>query len=184
MPFMVVLSIHLSLSLLLISAQFFVEPPSHAPPVQWRKVYIYIYSFLPTYITKLCNFVLRELAGWASLEAYCLCHCHPLVQTADWQGTVCDWSVVCFPLRCRCAETVVLNYPLHCWLVTLPPQEFDSTNMPGLFVFTSWTVSESATRMPPAGGQPFFSAYQPPHLCSLGSFGGIFSVVSVRTCTS
>jgi len=54
---------NLSLSLLLISAQFFVEPPSHAPPVQWRKVYIYIYSFLPTYITKLCNFVLRELAG-------------------------------------------------------------------------------------------------------------------------
>jgi len=41
--------------------------------------------------------------------------------------------------------------------------------MPSLFVFTSWTVSESATRMPPAGGQPFFSAYQPAHLCSLGS---------------
>lgn len=144
MPFMVVLSVHLSLSLLLISAQFFVEACVAS--------------------TVACV----ENTGKPHLKLI-VAVSHPLVQTAGWQGTVRDWSVVYSPLRCRCAETVVLNYPLHCWLVTLPPQEFDSANMPSLFVFTSWAVSESATRMPPAGGQPFFSTNQPRHLCSLGS---------------
>jgi len=60
---MVVLSIHLSLSLLLISAQFFVEPPSQAPPVQWRKVYIYIYSvFYPQ------NYVIVYSENWLPIQ--------------------------------------------------------------------------------------------------------------------
>lgn len=105
MPFMVVLSVHLSLSLLLISAQFFIEACVAS--------------------TVACV----ENTGKPHLKLI-VAVSHPLVQTAGWQGTVRDWSVVYSPLWCRCAETVVLNYLLHCWLVTLPPQEFDSTTCP------------------------------------------------------